>query len=68
MLTHRAGIIDQLIGLRSTEYLVNETSYLPWSTATTNLAHISTMFDRSVGYGFFQVRANSSRLEHILPG
>jgi len=51
----RADIIDQLIGLKATQYLVNETEYIPWAAAVRHLKFIRTMLDRSDAYGDYQV-------------
>ena len=55
MLLHRAGYIDQVVGLETTRYILNETEYVPWMAALNNLAYIRDMLDRSESYGLLEV-------------
>ena len=52
----RAGLVDQLIGMQMTEYLDREREYVVWTTAVNSISYVSTMLDRSPGYGHLEVR------------
>ena len=43
------------IALQTTEYLSNETEYVPWSAATGELGFVSTMLQFDPLYGEFVV-------------
>ena len=43
------------IALQTTEYLSNETEYVPWSAATGELGFISTMLQFDPLYGEYRV-------------
>ncbi len=51
----RSGMINQVIGLRTINYLKNEQEYLPWKSAVNSLGYIDHMLSRSASYGMFQV-------------
>ena len=53
--TFRAGRVDQVVGLQTTEYLLKETEYLPWEAASVNLGFIEDMLAHSDSYGLFEV-------------
>ena len=48
--------MDQVFFLRATQYLVNETEYIPWVAAISNLGYIHRMLQYTPTYGHFQVR------------
>jgi len=50
----RAKIVNTTLALRTTTFLVNETEYMPWTTASRNLDYFYLMFDRSEVYGPMQ--------------
>ncbi|XP_066504679.1 alanyl (membrane) aminopeptidase b, tandem duplicate 1 isoform X2 [Hoplias malabaricus] len=50
----RAQIIPTTLALRTTQYLSNETEYMPWKSALDNLDYFYLMFDRSEVYGSLQ--------------
>ncbi|XP_077867257.1 aminopeptidase N-like [Saccoglossus kowalevskii] len=50
----KSGELSQIIGFRLTEYLRNETEYLPWRTAMRVLGHIDQLLGHTVAYGVFQ--------------
>ena len=43
------------IALQTTEYLSNETEYVPWSAATGELGFVSTMLQFDPLYGEYRV-------------
>ena len=43
------------IALRTTEYLSNETEYVPWSAATSELGFVKAMLQFNSLYGEFNV-------------
>ncbi|XP_061450868.1 aminopeptidase N [Rhineura floridana] len=47
----RAKEISTDLALNTTLYLANETDYLPWDTALSNLGYFRLMFDRSEVFG-----------------
>ncbi|XP_036400184.1 aminopeptidase Ey-like [Megalops cyprinoides] len=47
----RAKHVNITLALRTTKYLLNDTEYIPWSSALTNLQYVVSMFDRSEVYG-----------------
>ncbi|XP_056137170.1 alanyl (membrane) aminopeptidase-like b [Lampris incognitus] len=47
----RAKLVDVRLALNSTRFLYNETEYIPWESAMTNLNYFVLMFDRSEVYG-----------------
>uniref|UniRef100_A0ABM5EX44 Aminopeptidase N n=1 Tax=Pogona vitticeps TaxID=103695 RepID=A0ABM5EX44_9SAUR len=47
----RAKHVSTVLALDTTRYLANETEYLPWSAAVSNLGYFRLMFDRSEVYG-----------------
>ncbi|XP_067327470.1 aminopeptidase N [Anolis sagrei] len=47
----RAGHVSTILALDTTRYLANETDYLPWDAALSNLGYFRLMFDRSDVYG-----------------
>uniref|UniRef100_A0A803SKM2 Aminopeptidase n=1 Tax=Anolis carolinensis TaxID=28377 RepID=A0A803SKM2_ANOCA len=47
----RAGQVSTILALDTTRYLANETDYLPWDAALSNLGYFRLMFDRSDVYG-----------------
>ena len=51
-----AGYVDVLLGYQATQYLANETEYVPWQAAITNLEYVDRMFVKSSGYGALKVR------------
>jgi len=50
----RAGVIDQLIGLRVTQYLTSETKYVPWYTATRHFSFFRKMLEKTATFGLYQ--------------
>ena len=54
-------MIDQLVGLQVTEYLISEEEYLPWSAASDHLSYISNMLQASDAFGLYQVRDKDQR-------
>ena len=54
----RSGDLELGIALRTTEYLGNETEYVPWSAASRELMFVSSMLQRNPLYGHYEVRAN----------
>ncbi|KAG8012295.1 Aminopeptidase N [Nibea albiflora] len=54
LLPHRAKIIPTVQALSTTLYLTNETEYMPWESAVSNLDFFYLMFDRSEVYGPMQ--------------
>ena len=48
-------MIDQILALEMTAYLQNEIEFLPWDSATNNLAYIKEMLSRTGLYGLFEV-------------
>lgn len=51
----RAKMVDVPLALNFTQFLYNETAYLPWESAVRNLKYFVLMFDRSEVYGPMQV-------------
>ena len=47
----RAGILDYPTALKVTEYLTQETNYIPWSSAVTGFVYLEDMMKRSSGFG-----------------
>ncbi|XP_077977799.1 aminopeptidase N-like [Glandiceps talaboti] len=50
----KAGKLNPIIGLRLTEYLKNETEYLPWSAALGALDHLDRLLSHTAAYGVFK--------------
>eukprot|EP00095_Tigriopus_kingsejongensis_P003865 maker-scaffold1168_size57759-snap-gene-0.7 protein:Tk03865 transcript:maker-scaffold1168_size57759-snap-gene-0.7-mRNA-1 annotation:"aminopeptidase n" len=50
----RVGQLDYSIALGTTQYLSQETEYIPWKTALNGFGYIDTMLERTAGYGEFQ--------------
>lgn len=50
----RAKYINVSLALQMTKYLKNETEYVPWQSALSNLQYFILMFDRSEVYGPIQ--------------
>ncbi|XP_062277556.1 alanyl (membrane) aminopeptidase-like b [Scomber scombrus] len=50
----RAKMVNVTLALNFTQFLVNETAYLPWESAVRNLKYFVLMFDRSEVYGPMQ--------------
>ncbi|XP_062403914.1 alanyl (membrane) aminopeptidase-like b [Sardina pilchardus] len=50
----RGKYLDVGVALDTTKYLKNETEYIPWKAALTNLRYFILMFDRSEVYGPMQ--------------
>ncbi|XP_053175963.1 alanyl (membrane) aminopeptidase-like b [Scomber japonicus] len=50
----RAKMVDVPLALNFTQFLYNETAYLPWESAVRNLKYFVLMFDRSEVYGPMQ--------------
>lgn len=50
----RAGLVDEVTGFRTTQYLHLETEVVPWRTAMTNVLSIAALLDRSPGYGHLE--------------
>nr|XP_019964347.1 PREDICTED: aminopeptidase N-like [Paralichthys olivaceus] len=50
----RAKLVDVTLPLNLTRFLRNETEYLPWESAMTNLRYFVLMFDRTEVYGPMQ--------------
>ena len=48
------------IALQTTEYLGNETEYVPWEAATRELGFVSSMLKRDPLYGEYEVCCFSS--------
>ena len=51
----RSGDLELGIALRTTEYLGNETEYVPWSAASRELMFVSSMLQRNPLYGHYEV-------------
>ncbi|KAK2145083.1 hypothetical protein LSH36_704g02028 [Paralvinella palmiformis] len=51
----RSGYLDQLTGMRATQYLSKEMEYVPWKSALDGLLHIDNMLKYSNYYGVFKV-------------
>ena len=47
----RADLLDYPTALKVTEYLTQETSYIPWSSAITGFVYLEDMMKRSAGFG-----------------
>ncbi|CAN7982366.1 unnamed protein product [Ixodes hexagonus] len=47
----RAGVVDYGLALKATEYLPQETEYIPWDAAFSNLNFLSHMLDTKEVYG-----------------
>ena len=56
----RSKLVNFTLALRTTKYLVRETEYTPWLTASNNLNYYFLMFDRSPLYGPMQVSRPAS--------
>ncbi|XP_034444137.1 aminopeptidase Ey-like [Hippoglossus hippoglossus] len=50
----RAKLVDVTLALNLTRFLRNETEFIPWKSAMTNLGYFVLMFDRSEVYGPMQ--------------
>eukprot|EP00095_Tigriopus_kingsejongensis_P012300 maker-scaffold692_size110616-snap-gene-0.19 protein:Tk12300 transcript:maker-scaffold692_size110616-snap-gene-0.19-mRNA-1 annotation:"aminopeptidase n" len=50
----QAGQLDYSIALGTTQYLSQETEYIPWKAALSGFGYINTMLERTAGYGEFQ--------------
>ncbi|XP_013408526.1 uncharacterized protein LOC106172388 isoform X2 [Lingula anatina] len=55
--------IDVKFAMKTTLYLVNETEYLPWNSAITNLDRVDLLLSSTGYYGFYQ----KYMLKQILP-
>lgn len=51
----RAGHVDAVLALTLTEYLADETEYLPWRSALNALRFVDDMLERTSAYGLFKV-------------
>ena len=47
----RADQLDYPTALKVTEYLTQETNYIPWSSAITAFTYLENMMKRSPGFG-----------------
>ncbi|NWT58912.1 AMPN Aminopeptidase, partial [Erythrocercus mccallii] len=47
----RAGYVNVTLALDTTRFLSNETEYMPWQAALSNLQYFQQMFDRSEVFG-----------------
>ena len=54
------------IALRTTEYLGNETEYVPWSAASRELMFVSSMLQRYPLYGYYEVSLSIGPVMHKL--
>ncbi|KAL2094091.1 hypothetical protein ACEWY4_011403 [Coilia grayii] len=63
----RAGYLDVAMALNTTQYLINETQYIPWQSALNNLNFFLLMFDRSEVYGPMQVTVSMLVTSHFHP-
>ena len=52
---YRSGMIEQLLSLQLISYMKSEMEYVPWTSATSNIAYIRRMLENSGVYGSFQV-------------
>lgn len=59
VINSRSGYIDQLVGLRITEYLQNEEHYIPWKTAYNALKYYDKMLRFTEYYGAYKASVNS---------
>ncbi|CAN9498611.1 unnamed protein product [Ophioblennius macclurei] len=59
----RAKLVNVTLALDSTRFLVNETHYLPWDAAMTNMQYLVEMFDRSEVFGPMQTYLQ----QHVAP-
>lgn len=50
----KSGDLDMKIALQTTEYLGNETEYVPWEAATGELEFVSSMLKRDPLYGEYE--------------
>ncbi|XP_076848307.1 alanyl (membrane) aminopeptidase-like b [Brachyhypopomus gauderio] len=50
----RAKYINVTLALSTTKFLINDTDYVPWESALSNLRYFMLMFDRSEVYGPMQ--------------
>lgn len=51
----RAKYVNVTLALRTTQFLRNETEYMPWQAALGNLQYFQLMFDRSEVFGAMSV-------------
>ena len=47
----RADLLDYPTALANTEYLIQETDFIPWSSALTGFSYLKNMMKRSQGFG-----------------
>ncbi|CAH1780259.1 unnamed protein product [Owenia fusiformis] len=59
----KAGQLDYVIALRTTEYLKNEREYIPWAAALTGLTEVETMLRYTEAYTEFREYV----LDRLLP-
>ena len=53
--TNRAKLLNMTIALQTLDYLNNETEYIPWTAAGSEMNYISTMLRETELYGHFEV-------------
>lgn len=57
----RAKYVDVTLALNTTQFLSQETEYMPWQAALNNLQYFQLMFDRSEVFGVMKVSCAACR-------